>query len=124
MTAGQPVLRTEITMNVEPAKAIHAFELLEPIKRHFARAGHKLQQLGFFLLVEAADCAPEPLHLRREGRVVVVLGVVLPVVHVNVRQTRDEQFQFLLVEDGDQTGWDNLAEAYVTLAVIHHQHKM
>ena len=32
----------------------------------------------------------------------MVLGVGLQVVNVDVRQTRQEQLQLLLVEDGDQ----------------------
>ena len=73
-------------MDIEPAEPIHALELLEAIERHLGRARDKLQQLCLFLFVEAAHRAPEPLHLRRRRRVVVVLCVVLPVVHVNVGQ--------------------------------------
>ena len=37
----------------------------------------------------------------------MVLGVGLQVVNVDVRQTREEQLQLLLVEDGDQPESDD-----------------
>jgi hypothetical protein len=58
-----------------------------------------LQQLGLLFLVEAADSAPEPLNLWRGLLVIVVFSVVLPVIDVNVRKTRDEKLEFLFVED-------------------------
>ena len=48
--------------------------------------------------------------LRRCG-VVVILRVALPVIDVDVRQTRDKQLKFLLVENGDQFRRDNVMEA-------------
>jgi hypothetical protein len=87
MTARQTVLAAIITMNVKLGKAIHTLKLLEAIKRHFGSSSNKLQKLGFFFFVEAADCAPEPLDLWRGLLVVVVFGVVLPVVDVDVGKT-------------------------------------
>ena len=43
-----------------------------------------------------------PDYLQTGGAVLVVLGVGLQIVNVDVRQTREEQLQLLLVEDGDQ----------------------
>ena len=63
MTARQTILAAIITMDVELGKAIHALKLLEAIKRHLGCASDELQKLGFFFLVEAADCAPKPLNL-------------------------------------------------------------
>jgi hypothetical protein len=41
----------------------------------------------------------------------VVLGVALPVIHVNVWQARDEKFKLLLVEDGNEVRGDDVMEA-------------
>ena len=98
MRARQPLLVAIIPMDVEPADTVHALELLEAVQRHLGRAGDELQQLGKLLLVEGADGAPEPLDLLGGSRVVVVLGVALPVVDVDVGQAGDEQLKLLLVE--------------------------
>ena len=41
----------------------------------------------------------------------MVFGVVLPVIDVDVRQARDEELKFLLVEDGDEFRSDDVMEA-------------
>lgn len=71
-------------MDIEATEAIHALELLEAVERHLTRSRDELQQLGALLLVVGADGSPQPLDLRRGGRVVVVLGVGLPVVDIDV----------------------------------------
>jgi hypothetical protein len=48
----------------------------------------------------------------------VVLCVALPIIHVNFRQTGDQQLQFLLVEDGNEFSGNDIMEAYPMLAVI------
>ena len=48
-------------------------------------------------------CWHSPDDLEAGGTVLVVLGVGLQVVNVDVRQTRQQQLQLLLVEDGDKS---------------------
>lgn len=84
MRAGQSVLAAIVTVNVESVDAVHTLKLLEAVQRHFACARDELQQLGQLLLVEGSDCAPEPLDLLAGRRVIMVLGVALPVVDINV----------------------------------------
>ncbi len=111
MRAGKPVLVARIAVNVEAVDTIHALQLLKPVQRHLGRARNKLEELGPLLLVEGAHSPPEPLDLLRRRRVVMILGVALPVVHVNVRQARDEQLELLLREDGDEILRDDVMEA-------------
>lgn len=40
-----------------------------------------------------------------------VIGVLLPILDVDVRDTAYEQLQLTLVEDVDQVGWNQLVEA-------------
>ena len=48
-------------------------------------------------------CPPHlPDNLQTGCAVLVVLGVGLQIVDVDVWQTREEQLQLLLIEDGDQ----------------------
>ena len=42
--------------------------------------------------------------------------MILPVIDINVGQTRDEQLKFLLVEDRDQFRRDNIVKAWLALA--------
>lgn len=118
VTARQPFIRTEVPMDVELCEAVHALELLEPVQGHFAGTCDKLQQFGLFFLVKAADRTPKPLHLWRRLRVIVVVCIVLPVVSVNLRQTRNQQLKLLLVENGDELARDNLLETYAILVYI------
>jgi hypothetical protein len=111
VTTRQTILAAEITMNVEFGKAIHTLKLLEAIEWNLGSTGDELQKLGLFFLVEAANSTPEPLDLWRGLLVVVVFGVVLPVIDVDVGETGDEKFEFLLVEDLNEFGRDDLVEA-------------
>lgn len=97
-------------MDVEPVDTIHTFQFFETIEGYFAGAGDELEQLGSFFLVEGPDSTPEPLDLLRRRIVVLVLRVALPVIYVNVGETRDEQLQLLFVEDGDELRRNNLME--------------
>jgi len=63
VTAGQSLVGAKVAVDIELGKAVHALELFEAVERHFGCTSDELQQLGLFFLVEAADCAPEPLHL-------------------------------------------------------------
>jgi hypothetical protein len=101
VTARQTILVAVVAVNVESTKAVHALQLFEAIEWHLRCASDKLEKLCSLFLVERANSAPEPLNLRRRGGVVVVLGVVAPVLDVDIWQARDEKFEFLLVEDRD-----------------------
>lgn len=48
----------------------------------------------------------------------MVLGVALPVIHVNLRQTGDEEFQFLFVEDCDELSGNDIVETYASLGTF------
>jgi hypothetical protein len=110
MAGGQLVLARIVAVDIELGETIHAFQLLETVERDFTGTSDELQQFGALFFVEALDCAPEPLNLRRGGLVVVVLGGVLPVVDVDVWETGDEKLEFLLVEDGDELRGDDVVE--------------
>lgn len=111
MRTRKTILAAIVTMNVESADTIHALQFLEAVQGYLGCARDELKKLCEFLLVEGPDSAPEPLDLRGAGRVVVVLGVRLPVVDVDIRQTRNEKFELLFVEDGDELFRDDLVEA-------------
>ena len=102
-------------MDIEPRKAIHTFKLAETVERYLACPCDELKQLGTLFLVKGADCAPEPLNLRGGGLIVVVFGMILPIIDVDIRKTRDKKFELLLIKDGDELRWDNIMETYRAL---------
>jgi len=111
MARWQTILTAVIAVDVELGEAVHALKLLETIERHLTSTGNELKQLGLLFLLERSDSAPEPLDLWRCSCVVVVLGVVLPVIHIDVRQTGNEKFELLFAEDGDELRRDDIVEA-------------
>ena len=116
MGTGKSVFIAIIAVNIEPAKTIHTLELSEPIEGNFARPGDKLQEFRTLFFVERADGAPKPLNLGRGRLIIVVFGVILPVVDIYVRKARDEEFEFLLVENRDELGGNDVMEACWGLA--------
>jgi hypothetical protein len=44
--------------------------------------------------------------------VVVILGIVLPVVNIDIWETRDEELELLLIEDRDEVCLDDVMETY------------
>lgn len=54
---------------------------------------------------------PEVLHDRVALGVATIVGVLLPVVDINVCYATDEQLELTLVEDVDEISGDELVEA-------------
>jgi hypothetical protein len=97
-------------VDVESVDSIHALKLLEAIEGYLACSCDELQELGTLFFVERSHGPPEPLDLSRSGVVILVLRVPLPIVDVDFGKARDEKLQFLLVEDRDQFGRNDIME--------------
>lgn len=54
---------------------------------------------------------PEVLYHRITFGVTAVVGVLLPVVDIDICDTANEQLKLTLIEDVDQVSWDELVEA-------------
>lgn len=54
---------------------------------------------------------PEVLYHRITFSVAAVVGVLLPVIDIDICDTSNEQLKFALIEDVDQVGRDELVEA-------------
>lgn len=52
MRAGQSIFIAIVTMNVELAESIHAFELFETIQRDLASTRDELEKFGTFFLIK------------------------------------------------------------------------
>lgn len=111
MRGSETVLVAIITMDVEPVDSVHALQFFEAVEWHFTGSSDELEQFGTLFLVEGTHCTPEPLNLGRGRRVIVILSVGFPVVHIDLGQTGNQQLKFLLGENGNQLRWDNFMEA-------------
>jgi hypothetical protein len=105
------LIRLPRLLNRKPARSITPLQILKPIHRNPRRARRKLQETGLLLGVPATDALPEVLYDFVVLRVAAVVGVLLPVVDVDVGDAADEQLEFALVEDVDQVRGDELVEA-------------
>jgi hypothetical protein len=71
-------------MDVEPAEAIHTLQFPESIERNFAGTSNKLKKLGALFFIKRPNSSPKPLNLWRSGSVVMILGIVLPIIDINI----------------------------------------
>ena len=71
---------------------------LEPLDRHFSRAGTEMKQVGSHLLVEPSNNLPKPLNNRIIGHVPLVIGVALPVLHVDLCATTQNHLELMGLE--------------------------
>src|SRR5690242_9059907 len=110
MAGWQAILAAIVSMDIELGEPVHALELFEAVQWHLTRSCDELKQLGLLFLLESTHGTPEPLNLGRSSGVVVVFGVVFPVINIDIRKTRDEQFELLFAEDGYQLGRHDVME--------------
>ena len=108
----QPVSRAVVAVDLKLLRPVHPLKGREALKRHLGRPSHKLHEFGLIRLVKRTQGSPEPDDLQRVGLVLVVLCVGLEIVDVNVGQSRQQQLEFLLVEDGDESTWYYVVEAF------------
>lgn len=99
-------------MNIEALCALDALQVSKPFQRDLGCTRDELQQLCSLRLVQRSDRTPEPLDHWLTVRVTVQLSVVLPLVHVDVGQSRDEQLELLLRENPDQLDGNDVVETF------------
>lgn len=101
MGGWETVFVARVAVNVEAVDTVHAFQFFEAVQRNLTGTCDKLQQFGKFFFIKGSDCSPEPLDLRRRLGVAMILGIASPIIHIDVGKTRDEELEFLLIENGD-----------------------
>ena len=98
-------------LNRKPSRPITPLQILKPIHGNTTRPRGKLQKPTLLLRIPTPNALPEMLnHLVVLG-VASVIGVFLPVLHVDIGDTADEELEFALVEDVDEVGGDEFVEA-------------
>lgn len=98
-------------LNRKPSGPITPLQILKPIHGDPTRARGELQQPALLLGVPATDHLPEVLDDLVRLRVAAVVGVLLPVLDVDVGDTADQELELALVEDIDEIRGNKLVEA-------------
>jgi len=98
-------------LNRKSPGSIGPLQVFEAIDGDATGSRGELQQTRLLLGIPRADAFPEVLDDLVVLRVAAVVGVLLPVVDVDVGDTADQQFELALVEDVDQIRRDQLVES-------------
>lgn len=109
MRLGQ-LLRLASLLNRKPSRPVAALQILEAVDGDTRCTCGELQQTRLLLGVPAADALPEVLDDLVVLRVPAVVGVLLPVLDVDVGDTADQQLELALVEDVDQIRGNEFVE--------------
>ncbi len=95
----------------EAPRSVAALEILEPVDGDARGTRGELEQARFLLTVPGPHRLPEELdHLVGFG-VAAVVGMLLPVVDIDLGDTADQELELSLVEDVDEILGDELVEA-------------
>lgn len=95
----------------KPPRPITALQILKPINGDPTRPRGKLEQSTLLLRIPGADHLPEILDHLILFLVAAVVGMLLPVVDVDVGDAADQQLKLALVEHVDEIGGNELVEA-------------
>jgi hypothetical protein len=98
-------------LNRETSRPITTLQIFKSIDWDAGRSCRELQESALLLRVPRADHLPEVLDHLVALLVAAIVGMLLPVFHVDVGDTADEELEFALVKDVDELGGDELVEA-------------
>jgi hypothetical protein len=104
------LIRLARLFNRKPSRPIATLQVLEAVDGDTRGTRGKLQQAGFLLRVPTPDALPEVLDHFVVLRVAAVVGVLLPVLDVNLGDTADEELELALVKHVHEIGGDELVE--------------
>lgn len=86
-------------------------QILESVDGDTRGTSGELEKTRLLFGVPGANDLPEILDDLVLLLVTAVVGVLLPVVNVDVGDTTDEELKLALIEDVDKIRWDQLVEA-------------
>src|SRR5271155_4650883 len=89
-------------LNGKSSRPITSLQILEAVHRYPASTSRKLQQSTLLLRIPSSDDLPEILNYLILLLVSTIVGMLLPVVNVNVSDAANQQLQLSLVEHIDE----------------------
>jgi hypothetical protein len=97
-------------LNGKSSWAVTSLQVFESIDRNSGSSSRKLQQSALLLGIPGTNALPEELDDLICFSVSSIVGVLLPVVDINLGDTSNEQFQLSLIKDIDEICRDELVK--------------
>ena len=110
MTLGQSIDLASL-LNRKSPRPITTLQILEAVDGNAARSGSKLQESRFLFRIPRSDDLPEVLDDLVLFLVSAIIGVFLPIIHIDIGDTTNQKFKFTLVENIDQISRNKFVEA-------------
>jgi hypothetical protein len=110
MTLGQRIDLASF-FNRKPSRAVTTLQIFESVDRDSRSAGSELQKTALLLGIPGSDDLPEVLDHLVLFLVATVVGVLLPVVDIDIGNATNEKLELTLVKYIDEVGRDKLIEA-------------
>src|SRR2546421_9047609 len=97
-------------LNGNPSRTVTSLKILEAIDRDSASACRELEESGLLLRIPSADDFPEILNDLILFLISSVVGMLLPVIYINIGNATNQKLKFAFVEDTDKVSWNQLIE--------------
>src|ERR1700722_17036785 len=110
MTLGKSI-NFACLLDRKPSRTVASLKILEAIDRDSASACRELEESGLLLRIPSADDFPEILNDLILFLISSVVGMLLPVVYINIGNATNQKLKFAFVEDTHKVGWNQLVEA-------------
>jgi hypothetical protein len=104
-------LRITRLLNSKASGTVGALEILESVDGNARGTGGELEKTRLLLSIPSADYLPEVLNDLVLLLVTAVVGMLLPVVDIDIGDTTDEQLKFALVKYVDKIRWNQFIES-------------
>lgn len=109
--SNRELVRGSNLFNAELSGSIASVKLLEAVHGDTGRSGDELQQPGLLFAVKFCHRLPEPLDDLFIRSVLAVLGVGLPVLHIDLGDSSNEELKLAGVKDFNQVLGNDLKES-------------
>ena len=104
------LIRLAGLLNRKSPGPVRTLQILEAVDGDTRGTGGELQQTRLLLRVPAANAFPEVLNNLIILGVSTVVGVLLPVLDVDICDTTDKKLELALIKNIDQILWNKLVE--------------
>lgn len=98
-------------LNREASRSVTSLQILEAVDGNSARASGELKETALLLSIPCADDLPEVLNHLVAFLVATVVGVLLPIVDIDIRDAADQKLKLALIENIHQVCGNELVKA-------------
>ena len=110
MTLGQCVYLSSL-LDGEPSRSITSLQIFEPVDWNSTGSSGKLQQPRFLFGVPCSNNLPEVLDDLILFLVSTIIGMLFPIINIDVCYTTNEEFKFSFIKNVNKVRRDQLIEA-------------